>query len=168
MKHSTISCLFLLSFSCLLFFSCNQEKKVPITGTWKISKMKIQSYEQQQAMSEKQITMLQDSISKNNSDTAKLNKFQKQLTMVEKRVNDFKANQDSVMKNNRWEFKSNGDFTATETDGAKTGIWSLDEDKMILFTIINKQTASVHIDLAKDTLTLQFDSLNYMKFTRVQ
>lgn len=168
MKKNVIQFLFLSAIIALTVASCmNGKKKDQLVGTWKMAGMKIQYYDQQKEMSKKQIEMLQDSIS-HTTDTAKLDKFQKQLMMVQKRSDDFKANQDSAMKNNRWEFKSNGDFTAAETDGKKDGIWSLDEDKMLLFTIIDKQTASVHVILDKDTLTLQLDSLNYMKFARVK
>ena len=168
MKNNVMQFLFLAAILTLTLISCKtSSKKDQLVGTWKMAGMKIQYYDQQKEASKKQIDMLQDSISKA-TDTAKLNKFQKQLVMVQKRSDDFKANQDSAMKNNRWEFNSNGDFTAAETDGKKNGIWSLDEDKMLLFTIIDKQTASVHVHFDKDTLTLQLDSLNYMKFARVK
>jgi hypothetical protein len=167
MKNNTIQFFFLAAIITLVFVSCKTDKKGQLVGTWKMAGMKIQYYDQQKEASKKQTISLQDSISKT-TDTAKLNKFQRQLMMVQKRADEFKANQDSAMKNNRWEFKSNGDFSAAETDGKKDGIWSLDEDKMLLFTIINKQTASVHVKFDKDTLTLQLDSLNYMKFARVK
>ncbi|HYV92616.1 MAG TPA: DUF4923 family protein [Chitinophagales bacterium] len=129
--------------------------------------MKIESDQQQLAMSQKQIAMLEDSISKN-TDSDKLNMFRQQLVALQKMENDFKARRDSSMKTTRWEFKTDGDFIAEETDGKKSGTWSFDEDKMILTTTISKQSASVPVKIDDDTLTLQFDSLNYMKFTRLK
>ena len=136
-------------------------------GIWKMSEMKIESDEMQDAILHKQISMLQDSIS-GNTDSDMINKFQQQLMSLEKMVSDLKARQDSSMKKTRWEFKSNGDFIAEETDGKKNGTWSLDEDQMILTTTIKNQPASVHIKIDDDTLTLQFDSLNYMKFSKMK
>jgi len=167
MKNTVTRFLFLLSISVLVFASCKHDKKSLFTGTWQMSNVKIQSDEQQKAMSQKQIEMLEDSISKN-TDSVRLDKFQQQLMALRKVVTDYTAKQDSSMQNTRWEFKSDGGFIADEPDGKKIGTWSLDEDKMILSTIIDKQTASVPVQIDGDTLTLQFDSLNYMQFSRVK
>jgi hypothetical protein len=48
------------------------------------------------------------------------------------------------------------------------GLWSFDQDMMMLFTIIAKQTYSQRAQLEKDSLTLQLDSVNYFKFARVK
>ncbi len=77
----------------------------------------------------------------------------------------FTSNRDSALKKNSWEFQNEGKFIATETDGPREGIWSYDDKLGMLFTVIDKQTSSVKVKFEKDTMILQLDSVNYMKFT---
>src|SRR6185295_9660191 len=107
MKISFSNYLLVFTIIALPFISCKSDTKNKLVGTWQMSGMKFQSDEQQQAMSQKQISRLHDSISKY-TDTAKVNRFKKQLEMVERNMNNFKVKRDSSMKNVRWEFKSNG------------------------------------------------------------
>jgi hypothetical protein len=150
-----------------MFSSCKRSTKDQLIGAWKMAQMNIQYYDKQKEMNKKQIAMWQDSISKN-TDTAKINKFQKRLTAAQKNSTEFQARLDSALKNSRMEFKSNGDFIDNQSGTKKNGLWSFDEEKMILFTIVNNQTNSVHVNFNEDTFIMQFDSLNYMKFSRVK
>jgi len=114
-----------------------------------------------------QIARLKDSVSKY-TDTAQTNKYQKQLNDAQSRISEFHARQDSAIKKSKWEFKSNGDFVAHQGGQATNGIWSLDEDRMMLFTVLGRQTNSSTIHLEGDSLTLQLDSVNYLKLSRVK
>jgi len=167
MKISLTGFLLLVAAFLIPFSSCKHDVKDQLIGNWKMAKINIQYYDKQKEMNKKQIAAWQDSISKN-TDTAKINKFQKRLTAAETNATQFQARLDSALKNSRMEFKSNGDFIDNESGTKKNGLWSLDEEKMILFTIVNNQTNSVHVNFMQDTFIMQFDSLNYMKFSKVK
>jgi len=145
--------------------SCQKHESDKLIGKWRIVKIAFQQFTQQLEMSQKQVAMLQDSIA-NNTDTAKVNHFQKLLAMTENRAEQMKAQQDTMMAKSRWEFLKNGDFNAVEAQGNSKGIWSYDEEKGMLFTVIEQRTYSQHVKFNKDTMILQLDSLNYMGFLK--
>lgn len=145
--------------------SCAKHEKDQLIGKWRIASVEFQQFKQQAMYDEQQIAMLQDSI-KANTDTAKLARFQRILENTQKRAGQMKQQQDTMIAKSRWEFMSNGDFKASEMQGEKKGIWSYDEEKGILFTIIDERTSSVHVKFKADTMVLELDSLNYMKFVK--
>lgn len=145
--------------------SCSKHEKDKLIGRWKIASVEFQQFKQQEEYDQKQIAMLEDSI-KANSDTAKVARFQRLLENTKRRSEQMKQQQDTMIAKSRWEFKSNGDFSANEMQGENKGIWSYDEEKGILFTIIDERTSSVHVKFKADTLVLELDSLNYMNFVR--
>jgi hypothetical protein len=109
--------------------------------------------------------MMKDSLA-HATDTAKFARFQKILDNTQQRADQMKSQQDTMMKKSRWEFLKNGDFNATEIGGNSKGIWSYDEEKGILFTVIDQRAYSQKVKFSKDTLILQLDSLNYMGFVK--
>jgi len=160
LKSFTVLALIAISFA-----SCQSHVKDQIIGKWRIAKVEFYQFKQQQQFDQKQIAMMQDSISKN-TDTAKIARFQKILKNTQMRADQMQAQQDTMIKKSRWDFKSNGDFEATEIGGPNKGIWSYDEEKGILFTVINHNAYSQNVKFNKDTMILQLDSLNYMGFVK--
>ncbi len=148
----------------MLFPACKTGMENQIVGKWKIDEMHIEYYLQQQQYGESQVKMLQDSMSKT-TDTAKTRTYQAQIKQIQDQMQAFTSNRDSALKKNSWEFQNEGKFIATETDGPREGIWSYDDKLGMLFTVIDKQTSSVKVKFEKDTMILQLDSVNYMKFT---
>jgi hypothetical protein len=167
MKDSSIKLLFLSAIAALVFISCKHQLKDELVGNWQLARVKLVNSEQQQKMMQGRIASLHDSISKY-TDTAKLNTFQKQLNMMEKSSAEMQSKQDSAIKKTRWEFKDNGNFVANQGGQKNEGLWSFDQEKMLLFTIVGKQTYSQHVSIDGDSLTLELDSLNYLKFARVK
>jgi hypothetical protein len=151
----------------LLFSACKTGMENQIVGKWKIDEMHIQYYQQQQENGESQMKMLQDSMSKT-TDTAKVHTYQSQIQQIQDQMQAFTSNRDSALKNNSWEFQEEGKFIATEAEGPRDGLWSYDEKLGMLFTVIDKQTSSVKVKFTKDTMILQLDSVNYMKFTPIK
>src|SRR5438477_11889053 len=100
MKISFSGFLILSAIFLLTFASCKHDVKDQLIGNWKMAKINIQYYDKQKEMNKKQIAAWQDSISKN-TDTAKINKFQKRLTGAEKNATEFQARLDSALKNSR-------------------------------------------------------------------
>ena len=129
--------------------------------------MKIQYYDQQAELGKAQIQMLKDSLAVT-TDSAKVGFITSQISQIESQIQSFKAQQDSAMKKSSWEFKKGGEFIANEAEGAKNGVWSYDDDLNMLFTVIDKQASSVTVKFEKDTMILQLDSVNYMKFAPIK
>lgn len=151
----------------ILFTACSHSMKDQLLGKWKITDMHIEYYQQQQKYGEAQIKMLQDSLAKS-TDTTVTSKLKGQIMQIQTQMAAFLANRDSALKKNSWEFAKDGQFTANETDGPRKGIWSYDPDLGMLFTVIEKQTSSVKVKFIKDTMMLELDSVNYMKFTPIK
>ncbi len=165
---NTVPFTLLFLFSLLTFFACQHGgMRDQLVGNWKMASVKLTSSEQQKQMINTRITALQDSLS-HSTDTARQNKFQKQVTVLEQRAADMTAKQDSAIKKTVWEFKSNCDFIANMGSKENKGLWSFDDKLMMLFTVVAKQAYSQRVELDKDSLTIQLDSLNYFKFVRVK
>ncbi|MEO5675452.1 MAG: hypothetical protein ABIQ74_12475 [Chitinophagales bacterium] len=167
MKISLFKPIFPVVVILSVLSSCQHDVKDQLVGTWQMARVKLTSTEEQQKMIEGRIGSLKDSLT-NASDTARQNKFQNQITIMNKRLSDMILKQDSAIKKTTWEFKSNGDFIAYMGTQQNKGLWSFDQDMMMLFTIIAKQTYSQRAQLEKDSLTLQLDSVNYFKFARIK
>jgi uncharacterized protein YjiK len=164
MKKIPLAILTMVIVTGFLFTACEHGMKNQILGKWKINEMHIEYYQQQQQYGEAQIKALQDSITKT-TDTTKISQYKVQVNQIENQMQSFLANRDSALKKNSWEFQNEGKFIANESEGARTGIWSYDPELGMLFTVIDKQTSSVKVKFDKDTMVLQLDSVNYMKFT---
>ena len=166
MMKNTLRTLMVFAAITLSLASCQEHESDKLIGKWRIVKIAFQQFTQQLEMSQKQVVMLQDSIAANSADTAKVNHFQKLLAMTQGRADQMKAQQDTMMAKSRWEFLKNGDFNAIEAQGNSKGIWSYDEEKGMLFTVIDQRTYSQKVKFNKDTMILQLDSLNYMGFLK--
>lgn len=164
MKKFPLAILTMVMFTSFLFTACDNGMKDQILGKWKINEMHIEYYQQQQQYGETQIKTLQDSVSKT-TDSTKISQYKAQINQIESQMQSFLANRDSALKKNSWEFQKEGKFIANESDGARTGIWSYDPELGMLFTVIDNQTSSVKVKFNSDTMVLQLDSVNYMKFT---
>jgi len=167
MKSSIVKSVSLLFILASLTTSCAHDRD-KIEGKWRIARMEIQYYKQQKDQSARQMKMLEDSIAANMNDSAKHERFSMQLSSLKEREHMQQVQQDTAMATNRWNFKENGDFEAIESDGKKDGIWSYDEQRSMLFMVIDKQTSSVTVRWSKDTMIVQFDSLNYMGFVKAK
>ena len=163
MKASRFSVIAFAILGLLQFTACQKNLKSQILGKWKINQMHIQYYEQREKYGNAQVQMLQDSLAKT-TDTAKVKTYTNQIKQIQDQIAAFKATQDSAIKKSTWEFKDKGEFVANESDGAKKGVWSYDPDLNMLFTVIDNQTSSVKVKFIQDTMQLQLDSVNYMKF----
>ena len=165
MKNYRFIIIVLATAAAFQLTSCEQNGlKSKLMGKWRISDMHIQYYEQREKYGQDQIKMLQDSLGRT-SDTATTKRIGAQITQIQDQINAFKATQDSAIAKSSWEFKDKGEFVANESDGPKNGVWSYDPDLNMLFTVIDNQTSSVKVKFEQDTMTLQLDSVNYMKFT---
>lgn len=165
MKKIQIASLIGIMSMGIVFSACNSSGiKNKMIGKWKIDEMHIQYYIQQQEYGEKQVQALTDSIAAS-KDSAKIMVYNAQISQIKKQLEAFQSNRDSALKKNSWEFQKGGNFIATENDGPRNGNWSYDEDLGMLFTVIENQTSSVKVEFKKDTMILQLDSVNYMKFT---
>lgn len=164
MKNITLAVM-VTAVAMITLSSCTKHQGDKLIGRWKISSVEFQQFQQQEQYDQQQIAMLEDSI-KANTDSTKLARFQQLLDNTKRRAEQMKSQQDTMIAKSRWEFKDNGDFSATEMQGENKGIWSFDDEKGILFTIIDERTSSVHVNFKNDTMVLQLDSLNYMKFVR--
>lgn len=152
----------------IVFTACNSSGlKNQILGKWKIDEMHIEYYLQQQKYGEEQVKTLQDSLA-TVTDTAKIKMFNSQIMQIQNQLQAFQDSRDSALKKNSWEFQPDGNFIATENDGPRKGLWSYDEKLGMLFTVIENQTSSVKVKFNKDTMVLQLDSVNYMKFTPIK
>ncbi|MBK9730002.1 MAG: hypothetical protein IPO83_01730 [Chitinophagaceae bacterium] len=165
MKKFPGALLFMIMSIAIVFTACNQAGlSSQMLGKWKIDEMHIQYYMQQQEYGEKQMQSLMDSAAKS-TDTAKIKTFNSQIDQIKNQLQAFQASRDSALKKNTWEFQEGGNFIATENDGPRKGLWSYDDKLGMLFTVIENQTSSVKVKFNKDTMVLQLDSVNYMKFT---
>lgn len=165
MKKFPVTMLIPFLSIALVFTACNSAGlKNQILGKWKIDEMHIQYYIQQQEYGEKQMQSLKDSAART-TDTAKLKVYNEQIDQIGKQLSAFQSSRDSAMKKNTWEFQQDGNFIATENDGPRKGLWSYDDKLGMLFTVIENQTSSVKVKFNNDTMLLQLDSVNYMKFT---
>lgn len=163
-KIQFVLLLSLLSIG-FIISACNSTGlKNQILGKWKINEMHIEYYMQQQEYGEKQMKTLQDSLPLL-TDTAKIKMYSAQIEQIKSQLDAFRSSRDSALKKNSWEFMEDGKFIATENDGPREGIWSYDEKLGMLFTVIENQTSSVKVKFNSDTMVLQLDSVNYMKFT---
>ncbi|HUM45532.1 MAG TPA: hypothetical protein PLD84_01300 [Chitinophagales bacterium] len=152
----------------IVFTACKSSgMKDQILGKWKIDEMHIEYYLQQQQYGEKQMKTLQDSLGMV-TDTAKIKMFNAQIAQIQNQLQAFQSSRDSALKKNSWEFQADGNFIATENDGPRKGLWSYDDKLGMLFTVIENQTSSVKVKFNKDTMVLQLDSVNYMKFTPIK
>ena len=146
----------------LLFSSCkNDNAKNQIVGTWRLAGVHSKGYEQQQQMVQDQMKKLQDSISAG-KDSAKVEMFKRQLTSMQKNIDDRKRSEDSL----RWIFLENGEFQDKEMGRSSKGIWSFDGERQIVYTIVEQQPAYFYIHWAKDTMLMQRDSANYLMFLK--
>jgi len=164
---NTLKSLLVFGSIALSMASCQKHDKDKLIGKWKIVKIEFQQFKQQMEFDKKQIAMLQDSIA-GTTDTSKLNRFNQMLSMSQKRADQMKSQQDTMMAKSRWEFDKNGDFNATEIGGNSKGIWSYDEEKEMLFTVIDQRTYSQKVKFNSDTMILQLDSLNFMGFVKAK
>ncbi len=148
----------------MIVTSCQRTDRSKLIGTWRIADIQFEYLQQQEDFMNEQMQMLQDSLAVL-TDSARATQYQEQLQFAQERLHELQASRDSLFKN-RWIFHRDGTFEARETDGTKSGLWSYDPQHRMLFTVIDKQTSSVDVRFRKDTLMLQFDSLNYLSFVR--
>ena len=168
MRKSPFALLTAIMSIGILFTACNSAGlKSQLIGKWKIDEMHIEYYLQQQEYGEKQMKTLQDSLPLL-TDTAKIKLYSAQIEQISSQLEAFRSSRDSALKKNSWEFLEDGKFIATENDGPREGIWSYDDKLGMLFTVIENQTSSVKVKFSSDTMVLQLDSVNYMKFTPIK
>ncbi len=148
----------------MIMSSCQRTDRSKLIGTWRIADIQFEYLQQQEDFMNEQMQMLQDSLAVL-TDSARVIQYQEQLQFAQERVHELQASRDSLFKN-RWIFHRDGTFEAHETNGIRTGLWSYDPQHRMLFTVIDKQTSNVDVRFHKDTLVLQFDSLNYLSFIR--
>jgi hypothetical protein len=163
MKRSYVS---IAAVILMLLSSCGQKNvQDQLVGKWKIADVKIRMLDQMEQMGEMQIQMMQDSLNKA-TDTAQQHVIQSQLTEMQQSLASFKSQQDSSRKKTLWDFQKGGVFQTFDGSTTKTGSWSVNQPKMMLFTVLDNQKDSVDFKLESNTLTLQFDSANYMKLVK--
>ena len=163
MKSNRVS---IVAIILIMLASCGQKNvQDQLVGKWKIADVKIRMLDQMEQMGEMQIQMMQDSLSKA-TDTAQQHIIQSQLTEMQQSLASFKSQQDSSRKKTLWDFQKGGVFQTFDGNNTKTGSWSVNPSKMMLFTVLDNQKDSVDFKLESNTLTLQFDSANYMKLVK--
>ena len=164
--RNVVKSILVFSVIAIMFNACEKKEKDRLVGKWRIANVEFAQFNQQKEFTDRQITMLQDSLTAT-TDSAKLAQFNELLANAKMRNEKMQAEKDTMINNSRWEFSENGDFKASEMGGENKGIWSYDEEKSMLFTVIDQRTTSVNVRFKQDTMVLQFDSLNYISFVKM-